>query len=114
MSLQIISVSVISALISAKIIPAIPVPAIPAKVNTITGLVQGHLSLSSEFIKVVKLLFPIFGVFFDAPDPKQKFKNLAQQTLNDHGFGGFAKIWLKSVARIRRIFAEKIGETVRK
>ena len=26
---------------------------------------------------------------------------------NDHCFGGFAKIWLKSVAQIRRIFAEK-------
>ena len=52
--------------------------------------------------------FPIFGVFFRPSWPSQtKIQKSGSTNSNDYCFGGFAKIWLKSVAQIRRIFAEK-------
>ena len=89
-----------------------------------------YISLSLEFIEDVKLLFRFlifglvselwpkdwtpmtefsdFGGVFQPSWPSQtKIKNSGSKISIDHFFGGFAKIWLKSVGQIRRIFAEK-------
>ena len=89
-----------------------------------------YISLSSEFIEDVKLLFrfliswlvselwpkdwtpmskfsDFWGVFRPSWPSQTKIQKSGSTNSNDHCFGGFAKIWLKSVAQIRRIFCWK-------
>ena len=89
-----------------------------------------YISLSSEFIGDVKLLFRFliswlvlelwpkdwtpmtefsmfFGVFRPSCPHRQKLKILARQNPNVHGLRGFMKIWLNRLCRFREIWLKK-------
>ena len=53
------------------------------------------------------IMSEFLGCFSTLLTPQTKIQKSSSANSNDYGFGGFAKIWLKSVGQIRRIVAEK-------